>query len=184
MGIVWRQTSTSGDVVIPEISYTDFGEPIHTYRRIRRGSVPSIQKKTQPDKRYPTIGIIQPGRMDDIILCLPIAKWYSGKGYRVIWPVESKVFPLFTYVSYVKAIDLGKGEWRYTAAIGALFKEGIDKIIDLDIGFSRDEENLVDFDLSPQERKYKDAEVPFEERHKLVIEGDLKTILKKLRGSS
>lgn len=183
MGIVWDQRSDSRDTMVPEINYNALGEPIHTHRWKRTGPVPVIKTTKQPSKRDPRIGIIQPGRIDDIILCLPIAKWYSGKGYQVIWPVESAVFPMFAYVPYVKAIDLGKGEWRYTAAIGTLLKEGVDKILDLDIGFSRDEEDLIDSELSPEKQKYKDGGVPFEERHKLIIDGPLKTILKKLGGT-
>ena len=34
-----------------------------------------------------TLLIIQPGKLGDIIICLPIAKFYYNKGYKVIWPI-------------------------------------------------------------------------------------------------
>ena len=52
-----------------------------------------------------TIGIIQPGRLGDIILCLPIAKYYYDQGYKVIWPIFSQYINMFEeVVDYVEFI--------------------------------------------------------------------------------
>ena len=34
-----------------------------------------------------SIGIIQPGKLGDLIICLPIANYYANLGYKVYWPV-------------------------------------------------------------------------------------------------
>ena len=53
------------------------------------------------------LGIVQPGRIGDIIICLPIAKWYADRGYRVIWPVADYILPHFkNYIHYVDFLPL------------------------------------------------------------------------------
>jgi len=55
------------------------------------------------------IGIIQPGRLGDIIICLPIAKHYYDLGYKVIWPVFAKyckdVQSVVDYVKFIPVTD-------------------------------------------------------------------------------
>lgn len=55
------------------------------------------------------IGIIQPGRLGDIIICLPIAKHYHDLGYKVIWPVFAKyckdVQSVVDYVHFIPVTD-------------------------------------------------------------------------------
>jgi len=48
------------------------------------------------------ISIIQPGKVGDIIICLPIAKYYADQGFLVNWVCPSKYHELFDYVDYVK----------------------------------------------------------------------------------
>ena len=53
------------------------------------------------------IGIIQPGRIGDILICLPIAKWYYDRGHEIIWPVDSAIIKNFIgYIDYVKFIPV------------------------------------------------------------------------------
>jgi hypothetical protein len=40
------------------------------------------------------LGIIQPGRLGDLIICLPIANFYYERGYRVFWPIFHKFVPM------------------------------------------------------------------------------------------
>ena len=52
-----------------------------------------------------TIGIIQPGKLGDLIICLPIAKYYYDKGYEVHWPIfynfVSMMSEVVDYVNYI-----------------------------------------------------------------------------------
>ena len=54
-----------------------------------------------------SLGIIQPGRLGDIIICLPLARWYFERGYKVVWPIESSYLPNFVgYVDYVEFVAI------------------------------------------------------------------------------
>ena len=47
------------------------------------------------------IGILQPGRLGDIIICLPIAKYYADQGFEVVWPMfESAAMMVRDVVDY------------------------------------------------------------------------------------
>jgi len=107
--------------------------------------------------------------LGDIALVLPIAKWYFDKGYHVIWPVVSSFIELLTYIPYVEPIDIGPFSNSYQTAIGVLKERRVDKIVDLGIGFGRDEKGWIASKLHFDEWKYKEAGVPFEERFKLKI---------------
>lgn len=55
------------------------------------------------------IGIICPGRLGDIIMCLPIAKHLFDQGYEVTWPICRQYWPsVKNYINYVnwKVIDV------------------------------------------------------------------------------
>jgi hypothetical protein len=45
-----------------------------------------------------SIGIIQPGKLGDLIICLPIAKYYADNGYDVVWPIFYKYVDMFKEV--------------------------------------------------------------------------------------
>ena len=125
---------------------------------------------SDPPLSLKKLGIIQPGRIGDIIIVLPIAKWYYDLGYKIVWPVPSEYMNLFEYVNYVSAIDIGRGlQGAYIKSKNALDKEGLDFEIDLGIGFGLDESNWKKSGLSFDEWKYKEAGVPFEERFNLFI---------------
>tara|TARA_Y100000310_G_scaffold86194_1_gene83046 strand:- start:4513 stop:5358 length:846 start_codon:yes stop_codon:yes gene_type:complete len=49
--------------------------------------------------------ITQPGKMGDIILLTPIAKYYYNKGYQIDWPVFSNFVSYFDSIPYINAID-------------------------------------------------------------------------------
>lgn len=44
------------------------------------------------------VGILQPGKLGDIIICLPIAKFYFDKGYSIVWPI------FYNYVDMLKEV--------------------------------------------------------------------------------
>ena len=117
-----------------------------------------------------TMGIVQPGRIGDIIIALPIAKWYYDRGYNIVWPVVSEYLSLFNNVPYVEVIDIGDGiDKSYERSITKLKYEGITEILDLGIGFGRNEKEWIESKLPFDQWKYKEAKIPFEERFNLQI---------------
>lgn len=103
--------------------------------------------------------IIQPGKFGDIIICLPIAKWYHEKGYKVYWQCPSMYHELFRNVDYVIPVENPE-----TVA-------PITKILDLAFGFGGApqmwwNERCMTYD-SFVTAKYDLAGVPLEERWNL-----------------
>jgi hypothetical protein len=117
------------------------------------------------------IGIIQPGRIGDIIIVLPIAKFYYDAGYQVFWPIPTEYLSLFDYINYACPIDIGPfGQGRlYDKSNNVLRVREIGNILDLGIGFGRNETSWQKSETSFDRWKYFEAKVPFEERFKLDI---------------
>lgn len=134
------------------------------------------------------LGIIQPGRIGDIIICLPIAKYYHDMGYTVIWPVDRNIIQNFIdYVPYVNFIPI---EFDCRVAHQVCFNNQCNKVIDLSFTITGASQFNSDNYLNKQDEysfdqfKYYLADVPFEEKWKLQIdrnhdrEESLKNILK------
>lgn len=51
------------------------------------------------------IVMIQPGKLGDILICAPIAKYYNDLGYQVLWPVFSNFISTIKRFEYVTPID-------------------------------------------------------------------------------
>ncbi len=132
------------------------------------------KEKIKPSGKPKQIGIIQPGRVGDIVLCLPIAKWYFDKGYQVSWPVASEYLSMLEYAPYVKPIDIGGLDYSYEKSLGALRDANIKEIIDLGIGFGKPEGDWIKSGLHFDEWKYFEAKVPFQERYNLNINRNFK----------
>ncbi len=64
--------------------------------------------------------IHQPGKVGDIICCLPIAEHYSKQGWVVEWLCPNQYHSLFNYVDYAKPVATQDNQY--------------DKIIDLSFG--------------------------------------------------
>jgi hypothetical protein len=118
------------------------------------------------------LGIIQPGKIGDIIICLPIAKWYSDKGYKVIWPIDKNIISNFIdYVDYVEFISI---DFDCKIAHQICFNNFCSKVIDLSFTIpganNFNTENYLKQDVySFDEFKYFLADVPFEEKWNLRI---------------
>jgi len=63
-----------------------------------------IPIQTLSHKVKPTVGIKQPGKVGDIINCLPIAKEYA-KDHLVFWECPKQYHYLFDYVDYVTPVE-------------------------------------------------------------------------------
>lgn len=48
--------------------------------------------------------IHQPGKVGDIINCLPIAAWYADHGHTIYWLCPEKYHSMFDYVDYVTPV--------------------------------------------------------------------------------
>ena len=122
--------------------------------------------------RSKKIGIIQPGRVGDILLVLPIAKWYYDRGWEVVWPVYKNYAEIFDRANYVKPIIVKSWEGLYDKCKGLVEAESVDEVIDLAIGFGRSENDWLTSKLSFDEWKYREAKVPFHEKYRLEITRD------------
>lgn len=121
------------------------------------------------------LGIIQPGKIGDIIICLPIAKWYADRGWNVIWPVHKDIINNFIgYVDYVQFIPLN--DFNCMAAHQLCFQNSCNRVIDLAFTLPGANSHNTDWylnhndSLSFDEMKYAIAEVPFEEKWNLQID--------------
>ena len=123
------------------------------------------KRKTREVKK---VAIIQPGRLGDIIICLPIAKHYHDEGYEVLWPCADEFIHLLDRIPYVRPINIHAiCPKSYQTSLRVANRLKVDKIIDLAIGFGRDEDDwkAESFD----QFKYRIAEVPFDKKYELEI---------------
>lgn len=130
-----------------------------------------------------SLGIIQPGKIGDIIICLPIAKWYADKGYNVYWPVDKNIIKNFLgYVDYVEFVPIS---FDCNEAREVCNKIGCNNVIDLSFcipgasAYNTDnyiKQNLFSFD----ELKYHIASVPFSQKWNLCINRNIDKELKLL----
>jgi len=129
------------------------------------------------------IGIIQPGRLGDIIICLPIAKHYYDLGYNVIWPIFSKYYKdvqsVVDYVQFTPVVDnvyycveesrniLSRYDDITVFDIAATFPGSIctEEYVRLGDGFG--DETFDQF-------KYRKCGVPFEKKWRLDINRKIK----------
>jgi len=51
--------------------------------------------------------IIQPGKMGDLVITTPIAKYYSELGYDIVWPVFDNYRNYFDAFDYVTPLTVG-----------------------------------------------------------------------------
>lgn len=123
------------------------------------------------------IGILQPGRLGDIIICLPIAKFYYDKGYEIIWPVVSYCYNIFRDIDYVHAIDLNCSIDQSVSKSKSILNKFSCEIIDMSFGFPGSDltnkyHNNTTFAENFVLAKYKLANTPIEERWRLQFNRD------------
>ena len=117
----------------------------------------------------------QPGAFGDILVCAPIAKYYADQGHDVYWPVGTEHLSIVEQFSYVNPIPLPK-----VALVAHADPREVLFISRIMMGQSIAEDmgatyiNLGDRPNTPlledetvEEKKYRIAQVPFEEKYKL-----------------
>lgn len=128
------------------------------------------------------IGLIQPGRLGDIFICLPIAKYYHDKGYKIIWPIFHKFVPMVReVVDYVEFTGVTDDVYKcVNDAYQAVICEDCKNIIDLAATFpgsSVTKQYVAEGDGFGKETfdefKYKIAKVPFDLKWKLEYKRNL-----------
>lgn len=129
------------------------------------------------------LGILQPGRMGDIVISLPIAKYYFDMGYKVVWPLASPFIPFFTSaVDYVQFIPVRHSNMADTAnwhseAENILNEFDCDVKLDLLFNMTNTDKASSEWKKSGlkfDEYRYTISNVPFEEKWNLQINRNLK----------
>jgi hypothetical protein len=118
-----------------------------------------------------TIAIIQPGKIGDIVICLPIASYYQRRQQEVIWPIHHSLIQMFApAVDYVKFIPVDSYDLQDSVAAIAPYKPG--QVMLLAFGFPG-YERLTNLWIASKkhfdEYKYHLAGVPFSEKNRLII---------------
>jgi hypothetical protein len=121
-----------------------------------------------------SLGIIQPGRIGDIVIMLPIAKWYSDRGHNIIWPIASEYLDNFIgYVDYVKFFPIS---FDCNEARRCCIEQNCNTIVDtsfcMEGGNVSNEIYYKTNNIPFDEVKYNLANVPFSEKWNLCITRD------------
>ena len=125
-----------------------------------------------------TIGINQPGRIGDIVMSLPIAKYYNDKGYKVVWPIAAPFIPFFTaVVDYAQFIPVrhaniaDTAHWYNTAEelLKGFDCEKIFKLLYNMEGTGKQSGEWKATGLKFDEYRYQVCDVPFDEKWNLQI---------------
>jgi hypothetical protein len=123
------------------------------------------------------IGIVLPGKVGDIIICLPIAKYYHDLGYEIYWPLYNELIENFkSYINYVNFIPT-YSEDRITESFQILKSHNC-QILDLSFTSpgSWHNENTKNY-LSQNEKSFDEfryflANVDFQKKWDLTIQRD------------
>ena len=119
-----------------------------------------------------TLGIIQPGRIGDIIICLPIAKHYHDLGYSVKWPISKSYINHFKdYIDYVEFIPITDDVWSSVNDSRSVTKD-CTKVLELAFSYPNTPKTTSLFDSGDipfDKLKYQLAEVPFEKKWSLQV---------------
>lgn len=131
-----------------------------------------------------SIGIIQPGKIGDIIITLPIADYYKSQGYKIIWCVCHQYLPYFDYVDYVdETIDLGYDRFHAYNKAQILLDGYCHHIIDLGYTMWSNSKDWVSSGKSFDVAQYDEALLPISLKYNLRLkrniakEFELKSIL-------
>lgn len=122
------------------------------------------------------IGIIRPCKIGDLIISLPIGKYYFDQGYEVYWPIMQKYYLSFQEVAghYINFIPITDNNlFVVNLAKQELINKGIENILNLtfNVGTFSDSNSLLFKQDSAtfDEFIYKLAKVPFENKWNLDI---------------
>ena len=129
----------------------------------------------------PRIGIIQPGGIGDIIISLPIAKYYFDKGYKIYFPIDKKYInsfvgaaPYINFITLESTTTVDDVIYKPTQ----LLKDLNCQIFNLISYISANPELVVNLELAKylkfDQYKFAIANVPFGLKWNLAINRDYK----------
>src|SRR5438128_1527533 len=112
------------------------------------------------------IAIIQPGKIGDIIICLPIAYYFHRRRQKVLWPVHESLAPMFeAAVDYVTFLPVRSYDLKDSVEAIGPYKP--DQMLPLGFGFPG-YERLTKLWLESGKRfdeyKYHVSGVPFDQK--------------------
>jgi hypothetical protein len=123
----------------------------------------------------PSIGLIQSRGLGDIIIALPIAKWFYDRGIDIYWPIDKNFYPSFKdTIEYVKFIPFDFEHniaGFYSTPLKILKKAQCSKVITLYsyLNFLPIYSNKISGSISFDQYKYAISQVPFSEKWNLKI---------------
>jgi hypothetical protein len=119
-------------------------------------------------------GIVLPGKIGDILISFPIAKFYHDQGYEIYWPVYGDIIENFKdYIDYVNFIPLDMVKFSPIDDSYKILSKLECEIIDLSFTSPGcfHSKNTFDFihqnELGFDQFRYKLGNVPFEEKWNL-----------------
>jgi hypothetical protein len=125
------------------------------------------------------LGIILPGKIGDIIICLPIAKHYYDLGYEIFWPLYQEIIDNFKeYIDYVNFLPVSYSLNSISESYNLLNNLSCE-ILDLSFNSPGSWENNNTKHFSTQNQKsfdeirYSFAKVDFNKKWSLTINRNL-----------
>lgn len=117
------------------------------------------------------IKILQPAKIGDIIICLPIAKCFYDMGYTIYWPISAPYLNLMDYVDYVVPVGVRQGDDICSHDAKAILPQMqvLDLLINFSAGNPENQRRWENSKLSFDEWKYHVSQVPFSEKYNLKI---------------
>lgn len=122
--------------------------------------------------------LVQPGPYGDILVCAPIAKWYTDRGYDVTWPIAERFYNLVSQLGYVVPFRIRSegsldSDWLKSDVMKLFpYFNSYQHIINLaDRGPHPTAERIGQENF--EQCKYRVAEVPFEEKYNLHWNRDI-----------
>ena len=121
------------------------------------------------------IGLIQPGKIGDIIICLPIAQYYRDLGNEVVWPIDHRIISnFFHYADSWNKIHFIPCEFDVNDAKKVCISNKCDKMLDVSFNIPgslriNTENYIKQEEYSFDQYKYFLAEVPFDNKWNFKI---------------
>lgn len=119
------------------------------------------------------LGIIQSRGLGDIVIALPIARWYHQEGYEIYWPICQEFLPSFQEsVPWVKwmPVQTDQGSFFYDQPMKLLVDHSVDSVICLYQALTGHPELIArpEFQITKFDQlKYHASGVPFLEKWRL-----------------
>jgi len=158
----YRVVNTAKDIITHHLHNTNIRS--YTVEERIQGNYMPVYITSVRDLKSNKLLIIQPGKIGDILICLPIAKWYADRGYEVEWECPIQYHSLFAYVDYVKPLQARAGQYS--------------KIVDISFGLNRQSSTNIQWEKARKEGKsftelkYELAGVPYSEFRNLKYNRD------------